>query len=93
MDKKEYLVTLLEKLSGTWTYALWLKLIVEQADVDDSVIDGIYAILSEAIHETTESMKKESMIKSLEILKKLKENSQSDQDTLDQEFDNLLNNI
>lgn len=93
MTKKEFLVTLLEKLSSTWTYATWLKLVVEQSDVSDSVIDGIYGVLSEALHETNESQKKESMKKSLEILQRLKENSQSEQENLDQEFDQLLNDI
>lgn len=93
MTKKEYILTLLERLSGTRNYAEGLKLIVEQNDVSDTIIDGIYTLLSQAIHETVESDKKQSLEKSLELLQKIKHNDQTHQQDIDQEFDELLNTI
>ena len=63
MTKKTYILTLLTKLSGQWAYADGLKALVEQTDVQDSVINGIYDILAQTISEIVDDSKRESLMK------------------------------
>ena len=61
MTKKDYILALLTKLSGQWDYADGLKAVVEQATVEASVMDGLYMLLSQAVSDTVDSIKKKAL--------------------------------
>ncbi len=93
MTKKEYIITLLSKLSGQWAYADGLKLVVEQTDVQDSVIDGIYALLSQSLKEVSDNNKRDSLTQSLTVLQKIQQLEHDENIHRDEELDALLNQI
>lgn len=92
MTKKEYLIKLLSKLSGQWAYADGLKIVVEQTNVDDSVVDGLYDVLAQAVSETVDEIKKTSLMKWLHALQHIQE-FQQDDDELEKELDTILAQI
>jgi hypothetical protein len=93
MTKKEYIITLLSKLSGQWAYADGLKLVVEQTNIQDSVIDGIYDLLSQSLQEVSDTKKKESLTQSLTVLQKIQQLEHDENIHRDEELDTLLNQI
>lgn len=92
MTKKTYILTLLTKLSGQWAYADGLKALVEQTDVQDSVINGIYDILAQTISEIVDDSKRESLMKWLHALQNIQELEQNHIES-EQELDGILNQI
>ena len=93
MTKKDYLLTLLTKLSWQWAYADWLKAVVEQTNIEGDVLDGLYNILSQAVAETVDAMKKDSLKKWLTALQKIQQLEYNENSHLDDELDTLLNQI
>lgn len=93
MTKKEYIITLLSKLSGQWLYADGLKLVVEQTNIQDSVIDGIYDLLSKSLQEVSDNKKKESLTQSLTVLQKIQQLEHDENIHRDEELDTLLSQI
>lgn len=93
MTKKEYIIALLTKLSTSRAYADGLKLIVEQTDVQDSVLDGLYDLLAKSVSETLDVVKKESLAKWLTALQKIQEIEKEENAHLDEDLDALLTQI
>lgn len=52
MDKKWYLLTVLTKLEPRWNLAKWLKFLVEQWNLDDSILEIIIQSIEWAINTT-----------------------------------------
>jgi hypothetical protein len=93
MTKKEYIITLLSKLSSQWLYADGLRLVVEQTHIQDSVIDGIYDLLSKSLQEVSDNKKKESLTQSLTVLQKIQQLEHDENIHRDEELDTLLSQI
>lgn len=49
MTKKEFLIAALGKLESDWLPAGGLKIMVEQAELTDTIIDTLYVLVSDAI--------------------------------------------
>ncbi len=93
MTKKDYILELLTKLSWQWAYADGLKLVVQQTDVQDSVVDGIYDLLAQSLQEVSDTKKKESLTQSLTVLQKIQQLEHDENIHRDEELDTLLNQI
>lgn len=93
MTQKEYILTLLTKLSGIWEYADGLRLIIEQADISQTIIEWLFKILSSAVAEVNEWKKREMLNKWLTIIQKIAKAEEQEQAGLDQELEDLLSQI
>jgi hypothetical protein len=89
MTKKDYILTLLTKLDGSREMAGPLKMLIETTDVDDEFIDGLSALLMQAVHEVDDEIQKKKLVDSQSILKKLQSVS-SEWDVADAELDEML---
>ena len=96
MDKKDYILKLLEQLKDTWPMATGLKILVEGNSLSDNSIEWIIQIIETAIQEVKEDEKKEKLSKWAEFLKKL-QNIESTQQSKEQkelwELDQMLLNL
>lgn len=52
MDKKAYLQTVLTQLEPKWNLAKWLKFLVEQWNLDDSILEIIIQSIEWSINTT-----------------------------------------
>ena len=91
MTKKDYILTLLSKLDGTREMAAPLQALIEHTDVDDQFIDGLSALLMQAVHEVADEIQKNKLIASQDFLKQLQSKESSDINT--DELDELLQTI
>lgn len=96
MDKKEYILKVLDALNGHWVLANGLKILVEGNALDDATLDGLIDIMTEAIDEVTTNEAKEKLQKSKDILEKLKyietQQQLNDEHSLN-ELDTMIKNI
>ena len=93
MDKKWYLIKLLDSLSGVWSLAKWFKIIVEKWNLDDEIIDMLMSALQWAVHIAKDSISVNKLQKWMQFLQKIKEmeDKQNEQDQKDLEkLDELL---
>lgn len=93
MDKKEYLLKILEQLEPIWNLAPWLKVLVEQWNLNDSILDVLIDAVKWAIHTTKSELAKEKLEKWLNALEKMKQIEQQSiqQDEKDlEELDKIL---
>ena len=73
MNKKEYILTLLNALLDTWPLAKGLKILVESGNLDDKTIDALVDIFKEVIKTVSDKSKKAKLQKGLDFLQKVKE--------------------
>ena len=73
MDKKEYLQKILTQLESIWDHAKWLKILVEEWNLKEDVLDDLIKVLQEAIHTTKSKLDKKKLQKWLEVLEKMKQ--------------------
>ena len=52
MDKKEYLLTVLDHLEPNWNLAKWLKLLITKWNLDDNMLEVIRQAVERAINTT-----------------------------------------
>lgn len=90
MTKKEYLLTVLDKLTGVWEYAKGLHIILSQTEVSQTVIDGLYDIISAAVKATTSEVAQIKLEKWMAIVHKLAESHSFDQAKLDKQLEDML---
>lgn len=86
MDKKEYLIKILEQLESTRNLAPWLKILVEQWNLDDSIVDILIEAVKWAIYTTKSELAKEKLEKWLSALEKMK---QIEQESLEKDEKDL----
>lgn len=86
MDKKEYLIKILEQLESTRNLAPWLKILVQQWNLDDSILDVLIEAVKWAIYTTKSELAKEKLEKWLNALEKMK---QIEQESLEQDEKDL----
>ncbi len=92
INKKDILIKILEKLEWDWNIAPWILALVKSSYSDDNMIDGLIKIIEIAIQWSNSKIQQQSLKRSLEIIKKIKE--QEDQEMYsEQELDNILSEI
>lgn len=96
MDKKEYLLKILEQLESVWNLAPGLKILVEQWNLSDDIIGTLIEAIQWAIHTTKSSIAKEKLQKGLDALEKMRElekQSISEDEKDLAELDKILDNF
>ncbi len=94
MTKKEYVLQLLTKLQQAWReYADGLLLIIEQTDVEQSVVDGLYTIISLSVDEVLDADTKAILERWKTILQKIAYVEAQEKEHLDEELDQLLQQL
>ena len=93
MTKKDYILTLLTKLDGIRDMAGPLKTLIEHTDVDNEFIDGLAAMMMEAVHEVADENEKEKLQASQYFLKSLQAKEIDESISADAELDAMLAKI
>ncbi len=96
MNKKEYILKLLNALEGKRILARGLKILVEWNVLNDETIDSLVTTFSKAINEAQDEETKEKLNKWKEYLAKLKaiERDQHQKDAKEiEELDKILENF
>jgi hypothetical protein len=78
MTKKDYILTLLRKLDGIRDMATPLQTLIEHTDVDDAFIDGLAAMMMEAVHEVADANQKKKLQTSQDFLHSLQSKETED---------------
>lgn len=89
MTKKEYVIWLLSRLDWLWEMTWPLKMLIEHTDIDDEFINGLSALLMQAVHEVDDEIQKNKLTASQTLLKKL-QTVASEWDIADAELDEML---
>ena len=93
MDKKAYVLRMLEALQTTWPLAKWLMILVEANGVNDVIIDLLITTFEESIKGIQDETARETLEKASSFIKVLKEREEEDKknDELDiQKMETLL---
>ena len=96
MDKKEYLQKILTQLEPIRDLAKWLKILVEEWNLWDDVLDVLINAVQWAINTAKSEFDKQKLQKWLDALNKMKEMEEESkmQDEKDlEELDEMLENI
>lgn len=73
MDKKEYLIRILDQLQPVWNLASGLKTLVEIWHLEDDMLNTITQAVEWAIHTTKSELAKRKLQKWLEALQHMKQ--------------------
>jgi hypothetical protein len=93
MTKKDYILTLLTKLDGIRDMAAPLQTLIEHTDVDNEFIDGLAAMMMEAVHEVADASNQAKLQASQNFLKSLQFKEMDESISDDSELDAMLANI
>ncbi len=93
MTKKDYILTLLTKLDGIRDMATPLKTLIEHTDIDNEFIDGLAAMMMEAVHDVSDISQQEKLQASQNFLKSLQAKEIDESISADDELDEMLANI
>lgn len=73
MTKKEYLLKILEQLEPIRDLAKWMKILVEQWDLWDDILDILIDAVQWAVSTAKSELDKQKLQKWLDALQKMKE--------------------
>lgn len=93
MDKKAYVLKMLEALQTTWPLAKWLMILVESNGVNEVIINLLITTFEESIKGIQDETAREKLEKASSFLQILKEREEEDKknDALDiQKMESLL---
>ncbi len=96
MDKKAYVLKVLDMLQESFPLAWGLKYFVENSEIDERFLDNLIWIIQKSIEWLEDGMEKIKLEKSKKFLNELKKQEQEEKN-IDQKdiekLDNLLKNI
>lgn len=96
MDKKEYLLKVLNQLEPIRDLAKWLKILVDEWNLWDDVLDILIEAVQWAVSTVKSDLDKEKLQRWLEALQKMKEmedKSRMEDEKDLEDLDNMLENI
>jgi len=96
MDKKEFVLRILDTIKDNRDMAPWLKLLVENNALDDKTIDTLVWVFREAAAKTENVQAKQALEKGASMVEDLhkKEETEHEQDLADlAELENMFKNI
>lgn len=96
MDKKEYLIKILTRLESVWDLAKWLKLLVENWNFDNDMLETLINSVQQAVNKTKNSLEKQKLQKWLDAMKWMREMEEESKirDEKDlEDLDRILENI
>lgn len=89
MDKKTYVLKILDLLKNDWNLADGLMYLVSQNDVDEKVLNILIQILQDAIAKTTDNINKEQLQKANDFFIQLKQSEEKQKQIDQQDIDKL----
>lgn len=93
MDKKQYVLTILEKLSQEWDIALWLHRIVSQYPISDTTLEALLLMFASAAKSVSNVATQKKLQTSLEIIQKIKQKEMDEKIQNDAELESMLQDI
>lgn len=96
MDKKEYLQKILTQLEPIRDLAKWLKILVDEWNLGDDILDILINAVQWAVSTAKSEMDKKKLQKWLEAMQKMKQMEEESkmQDKKDlEELDNLIDSF
>lgn len=96
MDKKEYLLRILEQLESVRSLASWLRVVVEQWTFWDDIIDALIWVLESGISSTkseVDKLKMEKWLSALQKMKKMEEECHMQDEKDLEELDSIINSF
>lgn len=96
MNKKEYLSKILAQLEPVWSLAAGLRILVDDWNLDDNLLDTLIEAVQWAVHTAKSDLAKKKLEKWLEAMEKMKEMEKKslEEDEKDlAELDNMLENF
>jgi hypothetical protein len=96
MNKKEYVLRMLDTLQNTWPLAKGLKVLVNANPLDTTIVDLLITTFKETIKTLDDEKQQESLKKATSFLEKLKEkeHESTEQDQKDiNELEGMLSSI
>lgn len=96
MNKKDYLIAVLEKLETEWLPAWWLKIIAQEWKLSNEMIDIFVEVIQMSLKDADNKQLQEKLQQSTDILQQIKnleqESKQHDQEDLEA-LDTLLETL
>lgn len=94
MNKKEYILKVLEKISKKSEIAMWMELLLKNQNFDDKNIDFLFDFLKSKLIEFMEMENKEKIKNLSKILKKINDEESIEKNkNIEEEFLKLINNL
>ena len=96
MDKKEYLIKILTHLEPVWDLAKWLKILVENWNFDNDMLETLINSVQQAVNNAKNSLEKQKLQKWLDAMKRMRELEEESKirDEKDlEDLDRILENI
>ena len=81
MDKKQYVLRMLDVLQNTWPLARWLKILINANPLDDTLINLLINTFKETIKTIDDEEQKASLQKATNFLEKVKKTRNRIQET------------
>lgn len=73
MSKKEYLSKILVQLEPIWNLAKWLRILVEQWDLDDNILDTLIDAVQWAVNTAKTEVARQKLQRWLDAMEKMRE--------------------
>lgn len=89
MNKKQDLIQILEKLEPIRDLAPWLKILVEQWNLEENMLDILINAVTWAVHTAKSQKDKKKIQKWLEAMQKIKELEKESEEKDKEEIDKL----
>ncbi len=90
MNKNEYLIQLLETLKWVWTPAEWFLVVMKAGGFDESLVDTLIALITEAIKSASSEIEQKKLSWSLAVLTKIKSLEDQSNEKDEEECERLL---
>ncbi len=73
MDKKEYIIQILETIRNDWAPAEWLLILAKEGMLSNGILDVLVEMLQTAIDETADEITKNKLIGAQTVFAQIKE--------------------
>jgi len=84
MNKKEYVLKLLDMIKDAVPLAMGFKLLIEKTEVNDNILDMLIHVFDKTIHQMHDIKAKEQLEKSKSFLMRLKD-TEAQENEIDQQ--------
>lgn len=93
MQKRAYLIKLLQQLQDDWPIAQWLLLVLENTNQDDKMVDTLLQLLVDAMETTQVQVAKGKLDQTKHIIEKIQKMEQEEHEQELAEIDQLLEQL
>lgn len=89
MDKKQYVLKMLEELQNIWPLARWLKILAEANEINNDVMDILINTFQEASKNIEDETSKQKLQQASLFLQELKQRELDDQKNDEQDISKI----